>query len=319
MLAALALTAACAPRVAAQGPEMRMPAIERGDGMVVAAERYVTRDGLRLGLQHWDAAAPSAVIVALHGMNDYSNAFAMPAPYWAGRGISTYAYDQRGFGRSPNLGLWGGNGVMRRDLADFVEVMRARFPGVPVYVLGESMGGAVTMSAFASGMTPRADGMILVAPAVWSRRTMPLSYRAALWLTAHSFRAWSLTGSGLKIMPSDNIEMLRAFSRDPLVIKGTRPDTIYGLVGMMDDAYESPPHLARLPTLFLYGAKDQVIPNGPTEQVLKGMASDVTVKKYPNGYHMLLRDLDGETRWADVANWVLAQARRVMGPAMAAE
>ena len=39
---------------------------------------------------------------------------------------------------------------MRRDLADFVDVMRLRHPGVPVFVLGESMGGAVAMTAFAS-------------------------------------------------------------------------------------------------------------------------------------------------------------------------
>src|SRR6266852_6116176 len=114
ILAFAALTAACAPRLAAEGPEMRMPAIERGEGTGDAAERYVTRDGLRLGLKHWDAPAPFAAIVALHGMSDYSNAFAMPAPWWAEHGITTYAYDQRGFGRSPQLGIWPGNDVLRR-------------------------------------------------------------------------------------------------------------------------------------------------------------------------------------------------------------
>ena len=39
---------------------------------------------------------------------------------------------------------------------------------------------------------------------------MPLSYRVALWTVSHTFRSWSLSGSGLKIMPSDNVEMLRA-------------------------------------------------------------------------------------------------------------
>ena len=61
-------------------------------------------------------------------------------------------------------------------------------PGVPVFVLGESMGGAVAMTAFASDTPPRADGLILVAPAVWGRQTMPFSYRLALWTTAHTLR-----------------------------------------------------------------------------------------------------------------------------------
>ena len=134
---------------------MRMPAIERAETAGPAPDRYVTRDGLRLGLMHWDAQNPFAVIVALHGMSDYSNAFAMPAPFWAEHGITTYAYDQRSFGRSPQPGIWPGNNVMRRDLSDFVDVVKARHPGLPVYVLGESMGGAVVMSAFASDAPPK--------------------------------------------------------------------------------------------------------------------------------------------------------------------
>jgi alpha-beta hydrolase superfamily lysophospholipase len=299
--------------------EMRMPAIERvTDAAGMTADRYVTRDGLALGLMHWDAEKPQAIIVGLHGMNDYSNAFAMPAPFWRQAGISTYAYDQRGFGRSPNRGIWGGADIMRRDLSDFVDVMRARFPGTPVYVMGESMGGAVAMSAFASDNPPRADGVILVAPAVWSRETMPFFYGLALWTTAHTFRWWSFTGSGLKITPSDNIEMLRALSRDPLVIKGTRTDTIYGLVSLMDEAYGSPRKLAKPPILFMYGDNDQIIPRAPTRNVLKDLGANVTVKEYPKGYHMLLRDLDGKTRWADVAAWIAAQNRKMQGPAMAA-
>src|SRR5262249_41675076 len=162
---------ACAPRLALEGPEMRMPAIQHVQAAGLTPDSYVTRDGLRLGLMHWDAQNPFAVIVALHGMSDYSNAFAMPAPFWAEHGITTYAYDQRSFGHSFEPGIWPGNDILRRDLADFVDVVKARHPGLPVYVLGESMGGAVAMTAFASDNPPKADGLILVAPAVWSRKT----------------------------------------------------------------------------------------------------------------------------------------------------
>ena len=62
----------------------------------------MTRDGLHLPLREWDAKNPKAVIVALHGMSDYSEAFEMPAPWWAEHGITTIAYDQRGFGRAPD-------------------------------------------------------------------------------------------------------------------------------------------------------------------------------------------------------------------------
>jgi len=298
------IVAACAPVTAPLGLQESVPA--------VSSESFTTHDGLSLPLRHWEAAKSRAVIIALHGMNDYSNAFAMPAPYWAEQGISTYAYDQRGFGRAPHPGLWPGAEAMRRDLADCVAAVRARHPGLPLFVLGESMGGAVVLTALVSDRPPAADGVILVAPAVWSREDMPLHYRAALWLTAHTVPWMTVTGSGLKIWPSDNIPMLRKFSRDPLVIKATRTDAVWGLVNLMDDARGAASDLKNPPPLLmLTGEKDQVIPRPPTEAVVQALKAHAPEKfdarVYPKGYHMLLRDLEGPAVWQDVATWIDAR------------
>ena len=69
-----------------------------------ANERFISFDGAPLGLSVWEAkdvASPEVVIVGVHGMNDYAGAFRWSAPYWAEQGITTYAYDQRGFGEAP--------------------------------------------------------------------------------------------------------------------------------------------------------------------------------------------------------------------------
>ena len=291
------MATACAPRIAGQGLENVTPTIQ--------PDAFVTHDGLRLAVRHWDAEQPIAIIVALHGMSDYSNAFDMPATWWAAKGITTYAYDQRGFGQSPNRGLWPGADALRGDLADFVEAARAKHPGVPVYVLGESMGGAVVLTALASARPPKVDGVILVAPAVWSRNDMPWSYRAALWTVGHTVPWVTFTGRGLNIWPSDNIEMLRKLSRDPLFQHETRADAIYGLVNLMDAAYSAPAHLDHPPDiLFLYGAKDQIIPAPPTEAVIKALDGHARVKRYDHGYHMLMRDLEAKKVWSDVLDWI---------------
>jgi alpha-beta hydrolase superfamily lysophospholipase len=291
------MVAACAPAVAPQGLVSATPTIETGD--------FVTRDGLKLPLRHWDAAAPKAIIVALHGMSDYSEAFDLPGPWWAAHGIEVYAYDQRGFGRAPDPGLWAGADTMRSDLADFVDAARAKYPGVPVYALGESMGGAVVLSSLASARPPHIDGAILVAPAVWSRDDMPVTYTAALWLGAHTLPWVHLSGEGLKIWPSDNIPMLRKLSRDPVYQHDARIDQVYGLVGLMDQARRAPARIAvDPPILLLYGDKDQVIPAPPTKAVITALGTHATVEEYPKGYHMLLRDLEGEKVWGDVAGWI---------------
>ena len=289
--------AACVPMQVPGGAESTTPAVE-GDA-------FLTRDGLRLPLRHWDAEHPRAILVALHGMSDYSEAFDLPGPWWAAHGITTYAYDQRGFGRAPNRGVWGGNDAMRQDLADFVESAHRKHPGLPVYALGESMGGAVLLTALASDRPPRIAGAILVAPAVLSRNEMPLTYRAALWIAARFVPAMHVSGAGLHIVACDNIEVLKKLSRDPVYQHSARADQVYGLVNLMDEARSAPAHLSHPPPiLFLYGGNDQVIPRAPTAAVIKELDGHAETHRYPNGYHMLLRDLDGETIWADIAHWM---------------
>jgi alpha-beta hydrolase superfamily lysophospholipase len=175
------------------------------------------------------------------------------------------------------------------------------------------MGGAVVLTALASDDPPKVDGAILVAPAVWSRGDMPASYRVALFFAAHLLSGMILSNSAashvVTVMPSDNIEMLRALGRDPLFQKQTRSDVLYGLVNLMDEARQAPAHLKNPPPiLFLYGARDQVIPPEPTKAVIAGLGDRAEVHQYPNGYHMLLRDLDRAQVHQDAARWMLAHA-----------
>lgn len=296
--------AACAAVTAPPGSENVTPHFE--DGFLVA------RDGMKLPLREWkaDSDAPKAVIIALHGMSDYSNAFEMPGTEWAKRGITTLAIDQRGFGKSGNPGLWAGGDVMRADLKDFAIAAHARYPGVKIFALGESMGGAVVLSALASPEPPVLDGAILVSPAVWSRADMPALYRVALFMVAHITPGIILTNSAagkvVKIIPSDNIPMLIALGKDPLFQKQTRADTLYGLVNLMGDARTAPARLKNPPPiLYLHGEKDQVIPPAPAQATIHELGARADVREYPNGYHMLLRDLSRAKPQGDVADWIL--------------
>lgn len=293
---------ACAPVVAPRGLE-DVPAR-------ISEDVFIARDGMHLPLRHWDAIRPQAIVVALHGMSDYSEAFDMPGPWWAEQGITTFAYDQRGFGTSPNPGIWAGADAMRADLDDFVDAARAKYPGVPVFALGESMGGAVVLSALAGAHPPQVDGVVLVAPAVWSRADMPASYRAALWLTAHIVPAMRVSGNGLHIVACDNRAVLRKLSRDPLFQHSSRIDQVFGLAQLMDEARLAPAKVGTLPRiLFLYGAKDQIIPPPSTETVVRALGPSAEPKRYPGGYHMLLRDLEGEAVWADIREWIVARTK----------
>jgi alpha-beta hydrolase superfamily lysophospholipase len=181
--------------------------------------------------------------------------------------------------------------------------VRKRHPGTPLYLLGESMGGALVMASDAAGA---ADGIVLVAPAVWSRDTMNPVQRLALWISAHTVPWLELTGEGLDIRPSDNLEMLRAFSGDPLVIKETRVDALWGITNLMDSAASA---AGRLParTLLLYGEKDEIIPRKAFCEMMTNLPGNPKprIVLYARGWHMLTRDLQGERVMADIASWFL--------------
>ncbi|HJN22312.1 MAG TPA: alpha/beta hydrolase [Rhodospirillales bacterium] len=300
-LLSILIVCACAPTVLPPGPAVTRPTLE-DDGFIAA-------DGARLPVRTWmpRIGKPKAVIIALHGFNDYSNFFAEPGTFLAAQGLAAYAYDQRGFGKAPNRGIWPGSRAFIDDLKAVTVAVRGRHPGVPLYLLGESMGGAVIMVAMTAAETPDVNGIILAAPAVWGRSTMPWYQRAVLFAASHIMPAIRVTGQSLKLKPSDNIEMLRALGRDPLVLKNTRIDTIHGLTDLMDAALESA-YTFDAPALILIGERDEIIPRNPTRLLIQRLPRNGRHRRrlafYAKGYHMLLRDLQAETVWRDIAAWI---------------
>ena len=131
--------------------------------------------------------------------------------------------------------------------------------------------------------------------------------RAALWLGAHTLPWHKVSSRGLNIKPSDNIEMLRKLAEDPLVIKETRIDALYGLVNLMDAALSAAPHLEG-PMLILYGAKEELIPGHSIDNLLKRLPENHKRRfvHYEKGYHMLLRDLAATKVYNDIATWISA-------------
>ena len=295
---AMLAVANCAPRVQTFGPDV-------GEAHLLA-DAVITRDGRRLPLSHWPVDGKArAVLVALHGFNDYRLSFDAAATWWAKRGIATYAYDQRGFGAASEPGIWGGKAAMAADARTVMRLVKEKHLGLPLYLLGNSMGGAVALLALADERAPKVDGIILSAPAVWGARAMNPFYRFGLWLWAHLTPDKIVTGRDLDRLASDNIPMLRALGRDPLVIKKTRVDAVYGLTQLMGAGLEAAIEV-RPPIMVLYGARDEIIPPGPVAALARTLDASRRLAVYPNGWHMLLRDCQAEAVWRDVASWITA-------------
>ena len=96
-----------------------------------------------------------------------------------------------------------------------------------------------------------------------------------------------------------------ALGRDPLVIKGSRVDALEGLTDLMGAALDACQQL-QTPSLVLYGAHEEVLPPRPVERALKDFEAGGrhVVAVYPDGYHMLLRDLKGGLVVNDIVAWI---------------
>ncbi len=281
------------------------PFLQQSTEPAISEDGFRTADGTYLPLRRWvpENDRPRAVIVALHGFNDYSLAFRLAGNYFRERGIALYAYDQRGFGANRRQrGIWGGQQNLARDLRDLIAVLDAEYEA-PLYVMGSSMGAAVAIVACYDDACPGVDGLILSAPAVWGDEVMNPLYRSTLWAMAHLFPASEFTGEDIEILATDNLAILRAMSRDPNVLKTSRVDAVYGIVQLMGGAYRRIEQVD-IPILLLYGAKDDVIPEFPVRQMIKRIDAPHTVAYYPQGYHMLLRDKQHQTVLKDINTWI---------------
>jgi acylglycerol lipase len=301
-LALLALTA-CAPLIQKAG----VPGLGFA-GPRLESDAVISFDGARLAMNVWKAETPEpwAVIVGLHGMNDYARAFEAAAPYWAKQGITTYAYDQRGFGRSPERGIWPGETLTNEDLRTVTALVRARHPHAIIVVVGESMGSAIAVSAFASTRPPDADRLILMSPAVWGWSTQPLPQSISAWIAGRTVRDWKIEPPRFvvkRIHPTDNIAAWRALSRDPNMLFDTRMDAVYGIVDLMQTAW-SKTGAIKVPTAYLYGQHDEVIPKKPSFQAAARLKPGDRTAYYPDSWHLMLIDRHAETVWRDAVAFI---------------
>jgi len=305
------LTGACAAFLAACAARP-LPVLSRPSPAGPVSGHFVMAGGVRLPYRLYPAdgvAVPRAVMLALHGFNDSRDAFEYAAPAFNRAGIALYAPDQRGFGAAPQRGFWPGSRALVADAATMAMAVQTRHPATPLYLLGESMGGAVLMCLATSPHAPPVAGYVLVAPAVWGRAEMNPLIRGTLWLSSTLAPGWRLTGSAAHITASDNLDALIRLSTDPLTIRRTRLDTTRGLVDLMDQALAASRDFAQ-PALFLYGGKDELIPPHAMLHAWRQLEArhdpQIRLAYYPDAYHLLLRDHARAAPIGDILAWIAA-------------
>ncbi|MCI1438619.1 MAG: alpha/beta hydrolase [Acetobacter indonesiensis] len=298
----LSMASACSSTMPpAPTPPARFAAAAR---LVPANMGLPVSDGAVIPARRWPATAPEhAILLAYHGFNDSRDAWESTAPFFTQHGVTVIAPDQRGFGQAPMRGGWAGVPRMLADMRDEIAQIRAAHPNTPLYLAGESMGGALLMLLMAQPDAPHVAGTILLAPAVWN---VGVGADVPLRVVATLFPKNLVTGRELPVhvVASDNMAALIRLYYDPLTLRATRLEALRGLVGLMKQAGQAAASLHGK-VLCVYGDQDQLVPPEAMAHIWQTMPSTVRRDLIPGGHHLLLRDRNGQMVMKDMVGWMI--------------
>jgi acylglycerol lipase len=265
--------------------------------------------GVRLFTQSWlPDDVTRAVVVIAHGAGEHSGRYVHVAGRLVNEGYAVYALDHRGHGRSE-----GPRAVIDRldnavaDLDQLVVLAASEHPGVPVILLGHSMGGAISIR-YAIAHQDRLAALILSAPLAALEAASPVTRLVA------SVLATLTPGLGLfavdPALVSRDPDVVKAYETDPLVHHGRIPARTIAELAAAIDAFPNEAGSITVPTLIMYGSGDQLVPPAGSMMLNDRIgATDKTLETYDGLYHEILNEPEQDAVMDDMCSWLRARVR----------
>ena len=269
--------------------------------------------GVRLYSQSWlPDGPPRAVVVIAHGAGEHSGRYAHVAARLVDEGYAVYALDHRGHGRSE-----GARAVIDRvdnaveDLDQRIVLAASEHPGVPLFLLGHSMGGTISVR-YAIAHQDRLTGLILSAPLAALEAASPATRLVARLLSAVAPRLGLFAVDPTLV--SRDPDVVKAYETDPLVHHARLPArTISELAGAVDSFPEAVRAIV-VPTLIMYGSGDHLVPPAGSMMLNDRIgAADTTLKTYDGLYHEILNEPEQDAVMDDMCSWLRAHVKATVG------
>ena len=277
-------------------------------GVESTLSTYTASDGENLAVQDWhlpEDLPQRGVVLVVHGLGEHAGRYDPLARVLNDWGFSVRSYDQYGHGESDGQrgGLPHANRLLD-DLADLVESTRVRNPGVPLIVIGHSLGGLVAAS-FVARTLRAIDGLVLSSPALALR----LNAVQRLLMAVVPRIAPNLTlANGLNPQYlSHDPRVVQDYMNDPRV-----HDRISGRLALFMQEEEA---LVRarapswnVPTLLLYAGDDRLVdPSGSDFFAATAPGQVVLSRRFDGLYHEIFNETASEPVYDCLRQWLDAR------------
>lgn len=246
-------------------------------------------------LHEWPCERPRYLTLIAHGYGEHAARYAHVAEHLVRHGAAVYAPDHLGHGRSE-----GERALVERvddlvaDLDAVARKARDDHPDAPVVLIGHSMGGIVA-TRFAQFRAGRLAALVLSGPAIGGNPAIE-----AL-LTMDPIPEVPIDPSTLSRDP----EVGRAYMEDPLVWHGPfRRATLAAMFAAIRAIGEGP-SLGALPTLWLHGEDDALIPLAETRAAVERIGGErLESIIYPGARHEVLNETNRSEVLAAVTSFI---------------
>jgi len=260
-------------------------------------------ESLQLYARHWSLESPKAVLLIVHGFGEHCGRYSAMAEYFNSRGIAVIGYDHRGHGLSEGKrGLLLSWKEFREDLRAVDNEAVRLYPTLPLFILGHSLGGTMTLDYILSAdHEPR--GVIISAPALGTPGISPLLMGIAKVLSVITPRLTLSTA-----LDSDSIsrdpEECRKYREDPLIHDKAAVKMASELNSVQKSIFSRSENM-NCPLLLCYGSEDRIAPHEPIEAFYKGSGSDdKEIKVFEGAYHEIHNDTIRGDVYTLYADWI---------------
>ncbi|XP_038627832.1 monoglyceride lipase isoform X2 [Tachyglossus aculeatus] len=253
----------------------------------------VNADGQYLFCRYWKpTCAPRALVFISHGAGEHSGRYEDLAQMLIGLDLLVFAHDHVGHGQSEGERMIVSDfHVFIRDVLQHVDFMQKDHPGLPIFLLGHSMGGAISILT-ASERPGHFAGMVLISPLVVA------SPESATTFKVLAAKVLNLVLPNLSLGPIDSSVLSRnktevdSYNADSLVCHaGLKVCFGIQLLNAVSRVERALPKLT-LPILLLQGSADRLCDSKGAYLLMEAAKSqDKTLKVYEGAYHVLHKEL----------------------------